>query len=326
MFVILYRKIFLIITAVLIVGSLAIISFLGLKAGIDFAGGSLTEVIYTESVPDKVDLENVISELDLGGFSVQESVSESGYDGYLVRTRDLTEEERVLVANTALSLGEGGEVSRFTSVGPVMGKELRDKAMWAIAGVALIIILYVAFAFAGIGKPVSSWIYGGITIFVLIHDILIPTAVISILGHIKGVEVDVLFVMALLAILGYSVNNTIVIFDRVRENLVKNRTERKIKRNEIGVVREEVEYTLTRPFNDIVGESVSQTLARSINTSITTLLALTALYFIGGSVTSIFALTLIIGVIAGTFSSICIASSLLVVYAEHKVDNQKKSN
>ena len=145
----------------------------------------------------------------------------------MVRTQSLNEGQREALTQAALSLGEGGEVTRFTSIGPVIGQELRDKSVWAITGVALIIVLYVAFAFAGIGKPVSSWVYGGITILVLIHDVLVPAAIISILGVVAGVEIDVLFVMAILAVLGYSVNDTIVVFDRVRENLIQNRTEKK---------------------------------------------------------------------------------------------------
>jgi preprotein translocase subunit SecF len=242
----------------------------------------------------------------------------------LVRTKDLTEEERIQLSDKVSSLGEEGEITRFTSIGPVIGEELKDKAGWAIFGVVLIIILYVAFAFAGIGTPVSSWMYGAITIFVLVHDVLVPTALMSVLGYLWGVEVDVLFVMALLAVLGYSVNDTIVVFDRVRENLTNNRTERKKKIKEPGgIEREEITYTLTAPYDEIVGTAVSQTLARSINTSITTLVALTALYFIGGSVTQTFALILFAGVLAGTYSSICIASPLVVTYAKYREEKEK---
>ena len=322
MFAIRYRSIFLAIAAVVMVGSLAIISFVGLRFGIDFTGGSLTEVTYT-AIPDKEMIESEISSLDLGSFSVRESEGETGLDGYLIRTRDLAESEREALVGIATSLGEGGEITRFTSIGPVIGQELRDKAVWSITAVVSIIVLYIAFAFAGIGKPVSSWVYGGITIFVLVHDVLVPTAVMSILGYVAGVEVDVLFVMALLAILGYSVNDTIVIFDRVRENLLKHRTEKKVKRNEAGIVRDDIEYSLTEPYEDIVGSAINQTIARSINTSVTTLLTLSALYFIGGSVTQTFALILIAGVIAGTYSSICIANPLLVAYAKWQDGRQK---
>lgn len=316
MFAVIHRRFFLIVTAVLVLGSLLIIGVLGLKPGIDFAGGSLTEVAYDGEIPVKSELEAKLAELNLGGFSVRESSDEAGRPSYLIRTRDLTEEERVAVAAVAVELGEAGEVTRFTSIGPVVGQELRDKAVWAIVAVSLIIVIYIAFAFAGIGTPVASWVYGAITTFVLIHDVLIPTAMVSLLGYFAGVEVDVLFVMALLAVLGYSVNDTIVVFDRVRENLKQYRIEKRTKRNEAGVIKEEVTYTLTKPFEEIVGMSVSQTIARSINTSLTTMLALIALYIIGGSVTEIFALVLMAGVVAGTYSSICIANPMLVAYAD----------
>ena len=323
MFAIHYQKIFLIAAAVLTVVCLAIVAILGLRFGIDFTGGSLTEVVYN-NVPEKSAMEEAVSTLGLGRFSIQEAVDEAGRNGYLVRTRDLTEPERVSLSEKITTLGEGGEVTRFTSVGPVMGEELRDKAMWAIFGVVLIIVLYVAFAFAGIGKPVSSWIYGGITILVLIFDVVVPTALIAVLGYTSGVEADILFVMALLAILGLSVNNTIVIFDRVRENLIKNRTEKRTKRTEAGVIREDVHYTITKSFDEIVGESISQTMARSINTSLTILLSLVTLYFLGGEVTKTFALTLIAGVIAGTYSAVCTASPLLVAYSNWQDKKQSE--
>ena len=316
--VITHKKIFLGIAAVVMLVSAALVGVLGLKLGIDFTGGSLTEVAYDEA-PSQVEVEEVLGEFDLGGFSVRGSDDEAGRDAYLIRTRDLSEAERESVATAVTSIGSGGEVTRFTSIGPVIGQELRDKAAWAIAGVALIIVLYVAFAFSGIGVPVSSWVYGLVTIIVLIHDVLVPAALMSLLGYFAGIEVDVLFVMAILAVLGYSVNVTIVVFDRVRENLVKNRKEKRKKKTEPGgIVTEEVEYTLTAPYDEIVGKAVGQTLARSINTSVTTMAALVALYFIGGAVTQTFALILIAGILAGAYSSICIASPLVVAYSEWK--------
>jgi len=318
MFVISYRKVFLIIATILMLGSIAIVAFVGLRPGIDFTGGSLMQVSYTENLPVKTEVEAKVAEQSLGSFTVRETKDDIGQDGYLVRTKSLTEPERKSLETTLTSFGTGAEITRFTSIGPVIGQELKDKSVWAVTGVMLIIVLYVAFAFAGIGKPVGSFAYGFITILVLIHDVLVPMAVISILGVVAGVEVDVLFVMAILAVLGYSVNDTIVIFDRVRENLIQNRKEKKIKTNIAGVVHDEVTYTLTKPFDEIVGEAVHSTMSRSINTSFTTLLTLIALYFIGGSVTQTFALVLIVGVLAGTYSSICIASPLLIAYAKWK--------
>lgn len=315
MFVIKYRKILLSIFAVVIVGSVAALALFGLKPGIDFTGGSLTEVAYSDTTPDKSQVEETVAKLDLGGVSVRESKDETGRAAYLIRTRDLSETERQTLETDVTTLGVGGEVTHFTSVGPTIGQELRDKAVWAVAAVSLIIMIYVAFAFAGIGTPVGSWVYALITIFILIHDVLVPTAVISLLGHFAGVEIDVLFVMALLAVLGYSVNDTIVVFDRVRENLTEFRTEKRTKRNEAGVVHEDITYTLNKPYEEIVGSAVSQTIARSVNTSLTTLITLGALYIIGGSVTQIFSLVLIVGVIAGTYSSIFVATPLLITYA-----------
>lgn len=306
----------------LMVGSVLIILTFGLKPGIDFTGGSLTEAAY-QTAPTKDVVESTVAKLNLGGVSVRESVDESGHTAFIIRTRDLNDVEHAQLTEEIVSLGEGGEITRFTSIGPVIGQELRDKAGWAIFGVVSIIVLYVAFAFAGIGTPVSSWVYGTITIFVLIHDVLIPTALMAVLGQVAGIEVDVLFVMALLAVLGYSVNDTIVVFDRVRENLKNNRTEHRSKRQEAGIVREEVTYKLTKPYEEIVGTAVTETLARSINTSLTTLISLVALYFFGGAVTQTFALVLFAGVLAGAYSSIFIASPLVVAYAEYLAKKNK---
>ena len=318
MFVITYRKIFLSIALFVVLASIFIISVFGLKFGIDFTGGALTEVSYANT-PQKQELAEDLDRMGLGAYSLRETKDEQGRDGYILRTRDLTEDERITVSSVLTTKGEDATITRFTSIGPVIGQELKDKALWAIIAVSVVIIIYVAIAFSGVSYPVGSWVYGVITILALLHDVIVPTAVMVLLGHFFGVEADVLFVMALLAVLGYSVNDTIVVFDRVRENLQLFRNEKKVKViGTDGMPREEVTYTLQKPFEEIVGMSVSQTLMRSINTSVTTLLALLALYFIGGDVTRTFALILIVGVIAGTYSSICIANPLLVWIAERK--------
>lgn len=319
------RSLFLGIAAVIVLGSIGIIATMGLRFGIDFTGGALTEVAYNAS-PEKAAVEALMGELAFEGFSVRESVDETGRDAYLIRTKDLGESERSNLHEALTRIGGGGEVTRFTSIGPVIGQELRDKAVWAIGAVLLVIILYVAYAFAGIGTPVRSTTYGAITILVLFHDIVVPTAVMSVLGMMFGAEVDVLFVMALLAVLGYSVNDTIVVFDRVREQLVANRTEHVTEHEEAGIVHRDVTYTLNKPYAELVNTAVNETIARSINTSVTTVLALTALYVIGGSVTQTFALILLAGVIAGTYSSIFIASPLVVAYAKWRGVNVDSVN
>lgn len=316
------KNFFLLLGAGILAVCLVIIISLGLKLGIDFTGGALTEVSYEER-PARAEFTPALDALNLGGYSVRESTDDAGKAAYIISTRDLSEPERETLHGAVTEVGTGAVITRFTSIGPTIGAELRDKAVWAIGAVVLIIIFYVAWAFRGVGRPVGSWTYGGITILALFHDVLVPTAVMAVLGILIGAEVDVLFVMAILAVLGYSVNDTIVVFDRVRENIVKYRQEKKVMvKNELGQPEEQIEYIPTKPFDKIVGESVDQTLMRSINTSVTTLLALVALYWWGGEVTETFALILIAGVVAGTFSSIFLANPLLVYVAERNVAKQ----
>ena len=295
-----HTKKFLILGALIFVVAFGILSTYGLNYGIDFTGGSLTEVSYTVA-PEQVVLEEELNAQFEEGYSLRESIDTEGNVGYILRTRDLSEEEREAVYGTLTSLGEGGNVTRFASIGPVIGEELKDKASWAIGGVVLITIFYVAFAFRKVPKPVGSWTYGGITILALAHDVLVPTAVMSVLGVTMGAEIDVLFVTALLAVLGYSVNDTIVVFDRVRENLLINE-----------------EKKTGKTFETVVNESVKDTIVRSINTSLTTIFALGSLYFLGGQTTQLFALTLIVGVLAGTYSSLFIANPLLIAASRKK--------
>jgi preprotein translocase subunit SecF len=317
------KKIFLIIAAIIVLGSAAVVALFGIKPGIDFTGGSLMEVRYAV-VPEQVVVEESVAQLGFGTASVRHSQSEAG-SGYLVTTRSLGDEERASLETTLTTIGEGGELVRFTSIGPVIGQELKDKAVWAIAAVLGLIIIYVAFAFAGVGAPVSSWVYGFMTIIILGHDILVPVAFMSLLGKFAGAEADILFVTVLLTILGFSVNDTIVIFDRIREKLKMNRTE---SRRNIPVPggKDEIQisYTLTRPFGELVGEAIDETMTRSINTSLTVLIALIALYVFGSSVTQLFTLSLMIGIVAGAYSSIFIASPLLVLYQEWQDSKQKK--
>lgn len=325
MWIINNKEIFLGIGVMIMVVSLGLILSLGLKSGIDFTGGALMEVSY-ENQPNKTSIESQLNTLDLGGYSLRNAEDESGRIALMLRTRDLSEEERVMVEGAMTADAIGAEVSRFTSIGPVIGQELTEKAKWAIGGVVIVIVIYIAIAFIGVRWPVGSSVYGGITVLSLAHDVLVPTALMSVLGYLWGMEVDVLFVMALLAVLGYSVNDTIVVFDRVRENIIKYRKEHKRVVNiPGGLQREEVTYSFNRPFSEIVGLSVNETLLRSINTSLTTGLALVALYYFGGEVTRNFALVMLAGVIAGAYSSIFFASPLLVWYANWQEGRNNKN-
>lgn len=285
-------KYFFILPALLSVLALVALLAWGLKPGIDLAGGSLLQVSYPQGRPAVAQVEQVVAPLGLGEVRVQPS----GADGYILRQRDLTNDEKNAFENKLSTLGHMQE-DQYTSVGPTLGAELLRKGWIALALVTICIILFIAFAFRRVSKPVQSWKYGIVAIVTLLHDVLIPVGLFALLGHLTGAEVGSLFIVALLTILGISINDTIVVFDRIRENLSLND-----ERNR----REE--------FDQVVGRSIRQTLARSINTSLTVVIVLAALYFVGPASTKDFALTLIVGMVAGTYSSIFLASPLLVAW------------
>jgi preprotein translocase subunit SecF len=287
-----YEKYFFIVPAVFSILAVIAIVLWGLKPGIDLAGGSLLEVKYPAGRPPVEMVHEKVDNLGLGEVRIQPT----GDTGYILRQRDLTDAERQQLLEPLRNLGEMEEV-QFNSVGPILGAELVRKAWIAIALVVASIIAFIAFAFRGVSKPVQSWKYGVVAIITLLHDILLPLGLFAALGHFMGAEVDALFIVALLTILGISINDTIVVFDRIRENLRLNNERNK-----------------REAFDEVVGRSIVQTLARSINTSLTVVIVLVALYVLGPIATKTFALTLIVGMIAGTYSSIFLASPLLVVW------------
>lgn len=295
MWVVKYRKIFYTFSGILVIASVASLAVWGLLPGIDFTGGTLIEVSYTGSAPALSAVAPAITSIDPGA-SIRASRSSDGKDEYIVRMKDIrdTEKESVLGALGAGSSTPGisGTLNAYDSIGPILGEEALRKAIWSIVLVILAIVIFITIAFSRVSLPVSSWKYGLVAIIALVHDVIIPTGVFSVLGHFAGYEVDTLFVTAILVVLGFSVHDTIVVFDRVRENL----------RNSGG----------KETFEETVGKSVSQTFVRSINTSLTTLFALIILYILGGSITQHFTLALIIGIAAGTYSSIFVGSPLLV--------------
>lgn len=289
MFIVNNRKFFFVLATVLMIASVVSIYVYGLNFGIDFKGGSLLEVSYPTTRPIAESVRTKLDTLELGNYIL----TPSGNDRYILKTRDLNPTEKITVLDAfQVDPNEIAKEERFNSLGPVVGTQLKNKAMTAIAIVILCIVLFITFAFRKVSKPVASWKYGLATIVALAHDVVIPTGVFVAWTHFYGGEIDLLFVTALLAILGYSVHDTIVVFDRVRENLKTS--------------------TGKESFVETVGKSVTQTFGRSINTSLTIFLALIALYFIGGETTRDFAFVLLVGVIAGTYSSIFVASPLLV--------------
>jgi len=287
MFVVKYRKIFYSITALITAFSIFAVSYWGLNFGIDFKGGAIAEVEY-QNRPSKESVETSIKALNLGEFSVRPS----GDNAFIIKTRELSNVERQNVIGAVVGTTTGATLKQFDSVGPVLGQELAQKSASAIIFVIIAIVLFITFAFRRVSEPVSSFKYGLIAVVALIHDVIVPTGIYAFLGRNGGFEVDALFVTAILVILGFSVHDTIVVFDRTRENL-KHAPAKK-------------------PFFEIVGESISQTFARSINTSLVVVLSLIALFVFGPEATHNFALVMIIGIITGTYSSIFLGSPLLV--------------
>jgi len=283
------RKFSYALSIILVLASIAALFLYGLKLGIDFTGGSLIEVRFAGARPDINIVRQKIEALDFSNVIAQPA----GEDGFSIRTRELSTEERQIVISEIGVLGAIRD-SNVNTIGPTIGRELRNRSIWAILLVLAAIILYIAFAFRRVSRPVSSWFYGFFAIVALFHDIFIPLGVFSLLGHFKGVEIDTLFVTAILTVLGFSVHDTIVVFDRIRENLNLSRAK--------------------ESFEEIVGKSLTQTITRSINTSLTVLIVLVAVFFLGAESTKYFSLALIIGIIAGTYSSIFIASPLLVTW------------
>lgn len=289
MFIVNYRKFFFTISAILILASFFSIWKYGFNLGIDFKGGSIIEVSYVNQRPEKELISSELEKIGIGSFTL----TPSGNLNYIVKTRDLNPTEKVVVLSAFQKDPNNlAKEERFSSIGPVVGTELKNKAVIAIVIVLICILLFITFAFRKVSKPVSSWKYGLVTIIALFHDVLIPTGFFVAWTNFKGGEIDILFVTALLAILGYSVHDTIVVFDRVRESLKDGNA--------------------NKPFVETVGEAVVQTIARSINTSVTTFLTLAALYFVGGETTKDFTLLLLVGIVVGAYSSIFVASPLLV--------------
>lgn len=304
MFAINHKIKFLILSLSLTVIALVATLIFGLKPGIDFTGGSVLEISFPNEKPSQEQIENSIKQLNIGSYIVRES----GEKGYLIKMQTIDDSVKKNLENAVSNNGQiAFKEEKFITVGPTLGEELTSKSFVAVGLVLLAIILYVAYVFRIVTKPVSSWKYGLVTIIALLHDVIITIGFFAILGKLFGVEIDTFFVIAILVVLGYSVNDSIVVLDRVREKLKETKEEQR-----------------SSNFKQLVGKSLVETIARSLNTTITTLLALIALYFWGGEATKNFALALIVGITAGAYSSIFIAPQLLVVFFERGKKNLNK--
>jgi preprotein translocase subunit SecF len=285
-------KIWLSLSAISVLLSVILVIVYGLNFGIDFTGGTLMDVQFIQEVSSD-DVRNAFSEI---GYS---STVQSGENGYVVRIEHITEEQHSqILTSLETKFGEVTE-NRYETIGSVVGQELKLSSIKAVIIVLLLIGLYIAWAFRKVSDPIKSWKYGVITIIAAFHDVVIPLGAFAILGHFYGYEVNTAFIAALLTIMGYSINDTIVVFDRTRENLANHR---------FG----------SKSFSELVNLSIVQTFARSINTSFTTILALIAVLIFGGETTRPFVLALIIGIATGTYSSIFVASPLLVYWEKWK--------
>jgi preprotein translocase subunit SecF len=281
-----YSTVYYIISGVLIVASVASLFVYGLKFGIEFAGGSNMEVQFQNQRPSNEQIQSALKKFDLGDITVQPT----GDKGAILKFKgvDETTHQQILAE---LSKVSPTQEKSFQYIGPSVGQELRNKTILAIVLALVAITVYIAFAFRKVSRPVASWKYGVTSLVALVHDVLIPLGVFSILGHLYNVEITIPIIAALLTILGFSVHDTIVIFDRIRENILRR-----------GMGQ----------FEDTVNWSLTQTLGRSISTVLTVEFVMLALYFLGGETLKYFSLALIIGITSGAYSSIFIASPLLV--------------
>ncbi len=283
-----YKKIYFAFSLALVSGCVFSLLFFGLNLGIDFTGGSIMELHYFSDRPTTEQVKETLSGLDLGSYYVQLADQK----GMIIRMKDIGEEKHREVLEKLENQYEVEE-RKFESIGPTIGRELQQKTKILIAAALFSVVIYIAFAFRRVQRPIRSWQYGLISLVALFHDVLIPLGVFAVLGGHYGVQITIPVVAALLTVLGYSINNTVVVFDRVRENLIKR----------VGV-----------DFEDTVNLSLNQSLTRCVNTSLTTLLVLVAIFLFGGSSLQYFSLALIIGIVAGTYSSLFLVSPLLVAW------------
>jgi preprotein translocase subunit SecF len=275
---------------IILVGIISLFTF-GLQSGIEFSSGSMMTVSFTAEV-DQAQLRQELADAGYTNVIVQRT----GGGDYLIRTRELTGEEKAEL-ETALVVRFGSlEETEFHSVSPFVATETVRNAAIAIAVAAIGILLYITWAFHKMTNPFR---YGTCAIIALLHDILVVLGIFSILGGIFDWEINLMFITGVLAVIGYSVNNTVVIFDRVRENLARG---------------------VSTNYEVVINNSLMETMSRSLNTSLTTLVVVLALLlFIGASIQN-FAVVLLIGIIAGTYSSICIAPQLLLVWERGEWD------
>lgn len=289
-----FKYLFFAISLIAILPGIYSLARYGLNLSIDFTGGSLIE-IQSPQIKDEASL-NKIKATFKENKVVISSVQKTGRGSYLIRTQPIETKSKDLVLEDAKKTFPNISELRFETVGPVIGAELTNKALQAVLVASVAIILYIAYAFREIPKPYASWKFGVSAVIALLHDAVFVIGVFSLLGHFFQVQIDALFVTAILTIIGFSVHDTIVVFDRIRENL----------RKATGKVS----------FEMVVNESILQTLGRSLTTSLTVLFTLLALILFGGESIRWFVIALFVGIFSGTYSSIFNAAPILSLWEE----------
>jgi preprotein translocase subunit SecF len=273
---------------ILLLGIISLAVF-HLRLGIDFRGGSQIQ-LQMSGTPDLNKIESVLNSENIGGTTVQQT----GSTGVIIETPPITQDQHnQIISDLTSKVDSKLSEQSYTAIGPTIGSQLKTDSGYELLLVSLGIILYIGYAFRKVTRPITSWKFGWAAIVALLHDLIVLIGIFSILGKFFHIEVDSMFVTAVLTVLGFSVHDTIVVFDRIRENL---------------------RVEASQPIEEIVNHSINQTLVRSLNTSLTVLFVLLALLLFGGETIRNFVLALFIGIISGTYSSIFIASPLLVVW------------
>lgn len=287
-------KSFFIFSIILTIAALGATAFVWNKSGgsflsIDFRGGSLMEVSFEKDMPSIAEVQESLK--GIAGLT-DPQFTLSGQKHVIIRSQKISEETRQSIIKALVTKYPGATQERFDDIGPTVGSELKNKSVKAVIILLIVIVAYISIVFRSMGRVLSPYAMGVAAIAALLHDVIIPVGVFSLLGYYAHIEITAVFVAAALTILGYSVSDTVVVFDRIRENVIR--------------------YGSRESFGDLVHKSVMQTLTRSINTSMTTLLSLFAIFFFGGESIKYFALALIIGIISGTYSSIFVASPIIM--------------
>jgi len=286
-----YSKIYYILSGLLALAALFCLLIFGLRFGIDFTGGSILEADF-EMRPENSVIQEKLKDLDLGDLTIQPT----GENGVILRLKEVDEVVHQQILSELDQISKVEE-KRFESIGPVIGKELRQKTIILVVVSLIALLFYIAISFRKVAFPFSSWQFGIISIIALFFDVLLPIGVFALLGKFYNTQFNIPIITALLTILGYTINDKVIVFDRVRENISR------IKGMD---------------FSALVNRSLNEILFRSLSTGACSLLVLFFVFFLGGETLKYFALTLIIGIIVGTYSSLFLASPLLVSWLKRK--------